>query len=176
MKESDKSNPNMVWQILKWLDSNFERYIALLFAISMFVLLFLQIVSRYVFRYPLPWSEEWAVICFVLSTYFGGVVAIRRRQLIKLEFFTYKLSPKGKEIARIISSALLIVFCLIMSKGLLVITQTLQSIHTVTSVTRFPKYLLYGCVTVCLWLCCIRYVQEIWFAYKEIVSLKKGGE
>ena len=173
---SEAVKENIVLRIIKWLDKNLERTIALFFAISMFVLLFLQVVCRYIFRYPLPWSEEWAVICFVLSTYFGGVVAIRRRQLVKIEFFTYRLSPKGKLIARIVSSIMLIVFCFIMSFGVLNITQVLFRIGTVTSVTRFPKFLLYGCIPVCLWLCCIRYTQEIWVSIKEIKQLNKGEE
>ena len=47
-------------KILKWLDDNIELYICVFLMSFMTLLVFVQVVMRYVFNNSLSWSEELA--------------------------------------------------------------------------------------------------------------------
>ena len=164
---------NIFLRVITWLDKNFERYIGMLFAFAMFICLFLQVLFRYVFRYPLPWTEEIAVICFVMSIYFGAVVAIQRNQHIKIEIVTSMLNDRRQKIMRIISDCLFIVFCVIIIKPLTALVAQLIKTHAVTSVTRIPKYVYYCALPLCFGLNIIRLIEDIVRTVREILHPDK---
>jgi TRAP-type C4-dicarboxylate transport system permease small subunit len=159
--------------VLKWLDENFERYLGIIFSLVMFISLFLQVLFRYVFRYPLPWSEEVAVICFVLSVYFGAAVAVKRDQHIRIEIVTHILQEKPKLIVKIIADILFIVFCIFISIGLIGLIQSLIKTRNVTAVTRFPKAYIYACLPICMGLMSVRLIQDIIKTVIEFIRLNK---
>jgi TRAP-type C4-dicarboxylate transport system permease small subunit len=160
---------NIFLRVIAWLDKNFERYTGMLFAFVMFTCLFLQVLFRYVFRYPLPWTEEIAVICFVMSIYFGAVVAIQRNQHIKIEIFTSMLSDRGKLVVRIIGDCLFILFCVVIIRPLTALVAQLIKTHAVTSVTRIPKYIYYCALPLCFGLNIVRLIEDIVSTVREIL-------
>lgn len=82
--------------ILKWL-------ITILFG-SMAIIIFLQVISRYIFQSPLPWSEELARFLFIWITFIGGVMAARKGSHIGVEIVVNAFNNKGKKIIIFISS------------------------------------------------------------------------
>lgn len=79
------------------------------------VVMFWQIVSRYVFNAPLSWSDEFVRYALVWITFVGAGLAMRYSKLIKLDliFNLFKIKGNMKIVIQSIAHILSIVFCLI---------------------------------------------------------------
>jgi len=55
---------------------------------------FLQVIFRYVFGKPLPWSEELAIYLFIWVAFLGASVGIRNKGHYGLEIVKKKMPPK----------------------------------------------------------------------------------
>jgi TRAP-type C4-dicarboxylate transport system permease small subunit len=61
---------------------------------------FLQVLSRFVFKYPLLWTEEVSRIAFVYSIFVGATIAVRENTHLNVDVLLVVL-PKG--MARVIT-------------------------------------------------------------------------
>ena len=76
---------------------------------------FLQVVFRYVFNHPLPWTEEFAINLFVWVAFIGSSIALAKKGHYGLELLKDKLPPMLRVLAEIIiwfvsAAFLLVVF------------------------------------------------------------------
>lgn len=60
-------------------------------AVLIAIILFLQVVTRYVIHYSIPWSEEICGFLFVWLIFLGSIVAYKDGQLLRLTYFRDKL-------------------------------------------------------------------------------------
>jgi C4-dicarboxylate transporter DctQ subunit len=138
----------------------FEVYVGAVLSGLMFVVLFMQVVSRYVFNSSFSWSEEFALILFIWSIYFGATAAIRRRQHLRLEILLDRLKPKGKLIIHITSNVFFAVFNCIILFGIIPIVLRLMRSGTATAVLSIPKWINYGVLPLLFVLMIFRLIQE----------------
>lgn len=66
------------------LDKVMESFSALILG-GMTLLIFIQVLARYVFKAPLAWSEEGARFLFIWMTFIAGYVGARKAQHIGVE-------------------------------------------------------------------------------------------
>jgi TRAP-type C4-dicarboxylate transport system permease small subunit len=66
------------------IDRYFEEALCIALITIMGIMIFVQVVMRYVFSYPLSWTDEIAVYCMVWSVYIGGALAVRERAHIRV--------------------------------------------------------------------------------------------
>lgn len=98
--------------ILRFLD-NIEKYLCQILLAVFVSILFAQIVSREVFGYSIPWSEELSVYMFVWFAYFGASFATRKAAHNRVTF-QYKALPKNKVwIAELLADVVWLAFNLI---------------------------------------------------------------
>jgi len=71
----------------------FDNLLALLLGLIV-VIMFAQVLFRYVFNNSLAWSEELIRFLFVWLTFFGGALVIRDKAHIAVEFFIERLPAK----------------------------------------------------------------------------------
>lgn len=77
----------------------------------MTLLIFLQVVFRYVFKESLSWSEELATYLFIWLTFIGASIATRERTHINVEMFINSIkSVKTKKIFIILANVLSMFF------------------------------------------------------------------
>lgn len=81
---------------------------------AMAIILFIQVILRYVFRSPLFWSEEMSRLLFVWLTFVGASAVLRRRMHIAVDIVPLSLSEKPRRILEMILLALLGVFSVAM--------------------------------------------------------------
>jgi len=84
------------------------KYVSAIAFGSMTVVIFMQVISRYVLKSSLAWSEELARYLFIWITFVGGMVAARKHQHIGMEI-VQDLFPKGvrkymKSLASLVSA------------------------------------------------------------------------
>lgn len=72
------------------------------------VIVFVNVLSRYLFSTSLPWSEELARFLFIWMTFIGAVVANDRLEHMRLDFIVEQLPPKAGKIVEGISYLLVI--------------------------------------------------------------------
>jgi TRAP-type C4-dicarboxylate transport system permease small subunit len=102
------------------------------------ILIFFQIIMRYVFNNSLSWSEELARYIFIWQVWLGAGVGIRMKGQIRIEILLKKLGPKGSKWLNVLALSILLLFCifLVFSGGGLVMK--LISRQAVSSALLIP--------------------------------------
>ena len=160
----------MFRKVLNFLNT-FEVHAGAICMGIMVVLLFLQVFSRYVMNRAISWTEEVAIIFFVLSIYFGSAAAIKRNQHLRLELVLAKVGPRAREALLIVGDLFFILFNCVIITGLYAITTRLKINGTRSAVTDFPRWIVYGVVLLLFALTVIRLLQDIYGKIKKIKSL-----
>lgn len=94
----------------RWIIDHFEEVLGASLLAIMACLAFANVITRYVFQYPLAFTEELEVNALVWLTMFGTSSAFRRKKHLSMLFFQDKLPEKIRR--------LLHVFVIFLSIGL----------------------------------------------------------
>ncbi len=97
----------------RWFDWVVERILAVVF-IGFTVLSFAQVVARYVFGYPITWTEEISRYLFVWVVFVGAGVAERYRAHVTLDFLVSRFSPRLNHWLTLLNGFLCIAMVLIL--------------------------------------------------------------
>ncbi len=92
----------------RWLRRRAENVAALLL-LAMFLCFILQIVSRYVFNYPLGWTDEASVVCWIWCTLWGAVFILRERDEVRFDIIYSTASDKTRCVFTVITGIATIV-------------------------------------------------------------------
>ena len=79
------------------------------------VIMFGQVLFRYIFNQSLSWSEELAKFIFVWLTFIGAAICIKDRLHIGVEFLIERLNAKWKRYLNLFQTALITLFNVLMS-------------------------------------------------------------
>ncbi|MEA2872735.1 MAG: hypothetical protein QOH67_2711, partial [Hyphomicrobiales bacterium] len=99
-------------RIEAWLGRMVEVPVALLTAIEVLIL-FVGVVSRYVFRRPVVWSDELASILFLWLAMLGAVVAFRRSEHMRMSTLVARMAPKWRAFFEAFAVALAVAFLIL---------------------------------------------------------------
>lgn len=98
---------------LNWVYDNFEEIASALALLSMVGLLAIQVISRYVFRASVPWTEELARFAFLFLVYLSASLAAKYGRHIRitahLKFFPVRVQNATIMLGDIVTVA----FCMI---------------------------------------------------------------
>jgi TRAP-type C4-dicarboxylate transport system permease small subunit len=151
--------------------NNIDRYLAIFFTCMMIMLLFMQVVSRYLFKFSFSWTEELAIICFILSVYTSSSLAVTRRQHLRIKILHNKVTPKMQKMLDLLSNVVFAFVMLALGKGMYVVVGNLHKYHAKYVATGIPKYIVYGAIWVTFYIMVIRLVQDsikLLREYKEL--------
>jgi len=95
--------------------NRFTENVGTLFYLAMLVLVLFQIVSRYVFSSPPPWSEEFARWAMVWSVLIFGITLTRKNDHILMDFFVKMLPPLPTRILSASINGILALFFLLVA-------------------------------------------------------------
>ena len=88
----------------------FEKVVACLSVSVMAILVFVNVIARFVFNSPLAVADEMSCYLFVLM---GTAIAARRKAHLGLTLLTDKLSPNAARIVQTVMYAIATLFCLL---------------------------------------------------------------
>lgn len=80
-------------KMLRWLDTNFEGFILGIFLVAITLIIFFQILMRYLFNSALPWPKELSRYCFVCSTLLSLSFCMRHKSMMRVDALV-SLLPK----------------------------------------------------------------------------------
>lgn len=85
---------------------------ALLITVAAVVLL--QVLMRYLFAYPNPWSEEVSRFCFIWLSLLGASLAVEHRAHFRFDQVTGKLTPGVRRTVETLARATVLIFALLL--------------------------------------------------------------
>ena len=71
--------------------------------LAMFLCFMLQIIARYVFNYPLGWTDEVSVLCWIWCTLWGAAFVLREKDEVRFDIIYSAASPETRRIFTIIT-------------------------------------------------------------------------
>jgi C4-dicarboxylate transporter, DctQ subunit len=86
----------------RWLRRRAENVAAVLLLV-MFLCFIIQIVARYVFNYPLGWTEEVSVIAWIWCTLWGAVFILREKDEVRFDIIYSTASDETRCIFTVIT-------------------------------------------------------------------------
>lgn len=88
-----------------------EKFVACVCVCVMALLVFANVIARYVFNYSLAFSDEISTYLFVLMSLMGTAIAARRGAHLGLSIVTDKVSPKTRMYINVFTYIVSAVFC-----------------------------------------------------------------
>lgn len=120
-----------------------ERLVEWLMAIAltvMVVLVFGNVVLRYVFNTGIAWAEEIARLMFVWMIFLGAILALRQHAHIGVEMLQAKLPRSARRACAIVSHLLMLYGLWLFASGSW--TQTVIGMGTYSTVLGYPTALM----------------------------------
>lgn len=131
-----------VWRVIQ---SKLEALSGLLLLVTI-ILIFIQVITRYVFFYSLPWSEELCRYLFIWFVYLSLSVTIRENISIRIDFLDQILKGKAKDIVNLIVDIL--GFCILLVFVYSSYKLFLMGFKSKTPAMRIPFYVIYSIMPV----------------------------
>lgn len=157
-------------KIVDFLDRLEEIVLVIMFALMVLVI-FGQVIMRYVFNNSLSWSEELGKFLFVWISWIGISIGAKRKEHIKITMFMDKCSPKNALICEILSEIIVFGICAVTAYyGIeLVISQA----HI--NFAGIKISMSWGYLAVVIG-CAVMMLRNLIIIKTSFDSLRKGGE
>lgn len=134
------------WGFLPLLFHRFEEIVGGAAFVAMTVMVFVNVVCRYVFDSPIAGSDELATLAFTWATFLGASLGIKRQIHLGIEFVTRLFPLRLQALCGVIVSVLVAVFAMLL---LVYSWQIMRSAHLkVTPVLQWPYTIVYLAVPV----------------------------
>lgn len=90
----------------------------------MTVVVIAEVIARYLFNAPIIWSNEIATYLFIYAVFFGGSVALKRKELMDVQFIRERCPARIRWTLGLLSHLLIVGFTLIgtIYSGVLILT------------------------------------------------------
>lgn len=139
--------------------NNIEEFFVIILLFIMTVVVFWQVVCRFVLKASLPWSEELSRYILVWVTFLGASIGVKRGAHIGVEAFLLLLPKKVRGYMNYVIAAICVVFCLIVFKESLGIIEKQFVNSQVSPAMQIPMWWAYLAVPVGMILMSIRFIQ-----------------
>lgn len=164
------SGKGRAWHITKKIIGNFEGYFCVFSLSAMSIIIFVQVVFRYVLKSSLPWSEEISRYLLVWTTFFGGAYGVRTAAHIGVEAVIILLPKKAREILNIFVILASIFLCVLIFKyGLDIVRNQLRRGQT-SPALRLPMGYVYAAIPTGMALFIMRYLQALYVGVKQLLN------
>lgn len=159
-------------KILKFLDDKFEEYF-LAFTLSLsVVIIFAQVIMRYVFSSSLSWSEELARYLFLWQIWVGAAFAVKHKKHLRADVLQIVLPSKLKYPLEVLYTVIWLCFSIFLAYKSSILVSTISRVGQLSAAMRLPMKFAYASVPAGCTLMTIRLVQKIYLDYKKY---KSGG-
>ncbi len=160
---------------LTFLNLNFERCFLVANMGSMIIIIFLQVVMRYVFNNSLSWTEELARYLFVWQCWVGVSYAVMKGRHIRVDIIKDLVNAKGKYVFDLIYLVVSILFLIFLSYNAAIVVSAVKDMNQLTPALQMPKWIPYFSVLVGSVLTVLRLVQQLIVHIKNRKEIIAGG-
>ena len=138
---------------------NIDQYISAVIFIVIMCLLFLHVVSRYLFHHSFTWTEELSILLFVWMTYMGVSSAVTYRKNLRIDALLDVVSFQVKKVLLILGDVIFIVFNIYLIFPFLQLIKGLG--NSKTPILGIPKAITYWLIPFILIITCVKLLVDI---------------
>lgn len=140
--------------------------------VLMVLVVFVEVIKRYVFRQGFPWSQEIATLMIVWFGFIGIAIGVLERIHMNIELFTRRFSPR---VIRVIESA---GYVLVFAFGAAMVYYGIQIMqvagHSTLPATKWPSAMVYIVLPVSGFLVAVNALLCFLGADRKLVRLISG--
>lgn len=113
--------------MVRWFERLEEGFIAFLLA-AMTVIIFVQVIARYVFNYSFVWAQELVTYLFAWLIFVGMAYGVRVGAHIGIDLLVKSLGPGRARIAGAVAAGLCVVYSVIVLVGSIQYVEKIRSV------------------------------------------------
>lgn len=147
--------------MIKFLNKHLEDIFIIPLIIGMSVLIFVQVVMRYVFSASLTWSEELARYLFIWLVYFSVSYTAKREKHIRIDAALMLFPKKTRPYIELLSEILIFLLSIFIVVTSVTVVHKIQLSGQHSPALGLPMYLVYSAPLVGFILTSIRTLQTI---------------
>ena len=121
----------------------FEKFVACASVSVMAILVFVNVIARFIFNSPLAVADEMSCYLFVLMSFMGTAIAARRKAHLGLTIVTDKLSPSAARKVQVLMYLIAAVFCLLIVVFGIEMVMSQYALGQETVTMQWPEW-IYG--------------------------------
>lgn len=121
---------------------SFVENVMAFFLAAMGILVFSNVVLRYVFNSGITWAEEFSRFLFVWVVFLGAIGALKDNNHLGFSSLVQAMPPLVKKLFYIVSQTLMILCLWILFDGSF--NMTVQTMNSLAPATRIPLAFMYG--------------------------------
>jgi len=142
-----------------------QEYLVAFIMFSLVVIVFTQVIVRYVIRVPLPWTEEMARYLFVWLVFISASVCVQRRAHLGIDILVINFPPKVQQHLYTLSLVLSLGFSfVVVKKGYELLT---RSGAQISPMLHLPMSYVYIIIPVSYMIICLVLLWQIYMSAKE---------
>lgn len=163
----------------KILSSSLNGVMAISLAL-MAILVFGNVVLRYLFNSGITWSEEMSRFLFVWLTFLGAIGALKDNEHLGVDMFVKKLSPLMKKVVFVVINGLILYVLWLVLDGSW--KMTLINIDSKAPATGLPLGYVYGIgifMSICMAIVIVSNLYRVLFrkrSVEEFIRMKESEE
>ena len=137
-----QSGPGLTLQRISDIINRITEVVLVIILAAMAVVVFLQVIFRYVFNFPLFWTEEFARYCLVWASLLGSAVAIKRGQHIAVTMLVERFPPALSRVLKIMAlMSVAVILSIILWGGIQLVAITRAQVSPALRVSMSVPYL-----------------------------------
>lgn len=152
---------------LDYILSKFEDITCAVGLLGATLLMFINVIMRYLFRSGLPWSEEVVRYTIIWITFIGIAMCARKGKHVAIDLFLSLINKKMGLILLIIINITSIFFCILMTRYSIKLVWQVSSSSQVSPALGIPFYIIYLCMPLGFGLSVLRFTQNTLRLLKE---------
>jgi len=158
--------------MLKWLDQNIEKMLASILLAAIVLLIFVNVIMRYVLNASLSWGEELTLWFFVWFVWLAVSYAFQNREHVRITVIRDLLSERARLYADIVIDLLVLAFLVMLTIECVKLIMLPFVASQSSVVLGLPIPILYSSAPVGAALSSIRVVQNLIKTMRTIAALK----
>ena len=163
-------------KFLRFLNDHLEEYLLVFLMVVEVVVVFAQVVTRYVFHSPLAWSEELARYMFIWLVWIGAAYATKMRKNIIIDVVCSKFKENVKLISEIINFVLSVVLMLFMLWTTSTVMMQVYESNSIGTGTHLPMWIVWLSLPLSMALNLLRYTQNFVYDLKHWNDRKEEAQ
>ena len=160
---------------LLYLDEKLESHLCAFIVLLMFILVFYQVVLRYVFNSPNNWTEELARYCHVYLIFISCSYAAKKKMHVRVDVLLNIWPKKIRYIAALSGELLWLVFAVAIWVLGIRLTRTTFAVGQISVALRFPLAFVYMALPIGYSLLIIRLFQIQFSKIREYLTERRSN-